>query len=166
MASLVQSLSNFRKFIVSRFPWRGFLILILIVLLSIWMFFAPEGILGKADAIGYAVCHRIGHRSFHIGETQFSVCARCAGQYLGAVLGMLFLGIFRRRRIVRDRGIKGRSLVLHPAGLPAAYNTGSGGSPVARDAPTSHPAHRSTIHYFVSRCIQWQNSSRLWVLHK
>ncbi len=62
------------------------------------MLYAPDGILGKADAIGYAVCHRLAPRSFHLGEYQFSVCARCSGQYLGAVLGMAFLTIFRRYR--------------------------------------------------------------------
>ena len=66
------------------------LILIVIGLISIWMYYGPEGVLGKADAVGYAVCHRIESRSFFIGEIQFSVCARCTGQYLGAVLGILF----------------------------------------------------------------------------
>jgi uncharacterized membrane protein len=101
MASFAETLSTFREFMLHRFPWRFFLILILFALVSIWMYFAPDGILGKADAIGYAVCHRIDHRSFHIGENQFSVCARCTGQYLGAVLGMVFLGVSRRRRVGR-----------------------------------------------------------------
>jgi uncharacterized membrane protein len=101
MASLVQSLSTLRDFILHQFPWRVVLIVLLVGLLAIWMYFAPDGILGKADAIGYAVCHRIDLRSFHIGEDQFSVCARCTGQYLGAVLGILFLAIFRRFRVGR-----------------------------------------------------------------
>jgi len=84
-----------------RFPWRVVLILLLVALLSIWMNFAPDGILGKANAVGYAVCHRIDHRSFEIGDVQFSVCARCTGQYLGAVLGIGFLSIFRRFRTGR-----------------------------------------------------------------
>lgn len=74
---------------------------ILVVIITIWMYFAPEGVFGKADAIGYAVCHRIAHRSFHVGDIQFSVCARCTGQYLGAVLGILYLSIFRRYRTGR-----------------------------------------------------------------
>ena len=69
------------------------------------MIFGPEGILGKADAVGYAVCHRIESRSFLIGEVQFSVCARCTGQYLGAVLGILFLMIFRPYRSGRPSWI-------------------------------------------------------------
>jgi uncharacterized membrane protein len=63
----------------------------------IWLLATPPGILGKADAIGYAVCHRIDTRSFHIGEIQLPLCARCTGQYLGAIIGLVFLGIFGRR---------------------------------------------------------------------
>ena len=65
-----------------------------VALLS-WLLNTPEGVLGKADAIGYAVCHRIDGRSFHLGDRQFPLCARCSGMYLGALLGvagMLALG--------------------------------------------------------------------------
>ncbi|MEW5869638.1 MAG: DUF2085 domain-containing protein [Chloroflexota bacterium] len=58
----------------------------------------PEGLLGKADAIGYAVCHRIDARSFHLGERQLSLCARCSGMFLGALLGLAYLARFRPRR--------------------------------------------------------------------
>lgn len=75
--------------------------ILLIVLLTVWILFSPDGLLGKADAIGYAVCHRIGNRSFHIGDRPISVCARCSGQYLGAVLSILFLSVFRRNRTGR-----------------------------------------------------------------
>ena len=64
----------------------------------IWILLTPLGIFGKADAIGYAVCHRIDVRSFHIGVRQLPLCARCTGQYLGAVLGLGFLWIFGKRR--------------------------------------------------------------------
>ena len=59
------------------------------ILLIIWLLFTPEGLLGKADALGYAVCHRIDTRSFHIDGRQMPLCARCTGMYLGAVLGLL-----------------------------------------------------------------------------
>ena len=55
-----------------------------------WFFNTPPGLLGKADAIGYAVCHRISERSFHIGSLQLPLCARCSGMYLGAVTGLVF----------------------------------------------------------------------------
>lgn len=99
MALLSESLSIVREFILYRFPWRPILVVSLFILISIWMIYAPDGILGKADAIGYAVCHRLDQRSFHIGDYQFSVCARCTGQYLGAVLGLVFLALLRPRRV-------------------------------------------------------------------
>jgi uncharacterized membrane protein len=58
----------------------------------------PSGIFGKADAVGYAVCHRIDTRSFHIGIRQLPLCVRCTGQYIGVVIGLGFLAIFGRRR--------------------------------------------------------------------
>ncbi|MFC1996868.1 DUF2085 domain-containing protein [Chloroflexota bacterium] len=98
---MVQSLSTIRDYFLVKFPWRVALVVFLVALVGTWMYFSPNGFLGKADAIGYAVCHRIGSRSFFIGDTQFSVCARCTGQYLGAVLGILFLMVFRRYRSER-----------------------------------------------------------------
>jgi uncharacterized membrane protein len=52
---------------------------------------APPGLLGKADAFGYAVCHRIDARSFQIGTRQLPLCARCSGMFFGALLGLVFL---------------------------------------------------------------------------
>jgi len=55
-----------------------------------WLSFAPPGLLGKADALGYAVCHRIEERSFMIGGRPLPLCARCTGIFLGALFGMLY----------------------------------------------------------------------------
>lgn len=55
-----------------------------------WIWLTPPGVLGKADAIGYAVCHRIAVRSFFFGERQFPLCSRCSGMYLGALGALLF----------------------------------------------------------------------------
>lgn len=63
-----------------------------------WLLNTPAGLLGKADAIGYAVCHRIDVRSFHLGERPVSLCARCTGMYLGALVGLAFLGVAAPRR--------------------------------------------------------------------
>jgi uncharacterized membrane protein len=56
-----------------------------------WLIYTPPGLLGKADAIAYAVCHRIASRSFLIGDRQTPLCARCTGMYLGALLGIGYL---------------------------------------------------------------------------
>jgi uncharacterized membrane protein len=64
-----------------------------------WMLNTPPGLLGKVDAIGYAVCHRIGERSFYIGNYQLPLCARCSGMYLGAVTGLVFQSIVGWKRL-------------------------------------------------------------------
>ena len=71
-------------------PWRWVLFALAVVLTVIWLFLTPEGLLGKADAVGYAVCHRIDVRSFHIGDRPVPLCARCSGMFLGAMLGLFF----------------------------------------------------------------------------
>lgn len=69
-----------------------------VVLLGTFLWIAPPGILGKADALGYAVCHRLDERSFHLEDgRQLPLCARCSGMYLGAVLGIGFQFAASRR---------------------------------------------------------------------
>lgn len=63
-----------------------------------WFIIAPEGALGKLDAIGYAVCHRIDVRSFHIGDRQLPLCARCTGEFYSAGLALLFQAIVSGRK--------------------------------------------------------------------
>lgn len=66
---------------------RGLLAVLVGCLLGIWLFNTPPGLLGKSDAVAYAVCHRIGSHSFYFGDRPFSLCARCSGQYLGFLWG-------------------------------------------------------------------------------
>jgi len=63
-----------------------------------WMYLSPEGALGKLDAIGYAVCHRIDARSFHVDDRQLPLCARCTGEFYAAGAGLLFQLIASGRR--------------------------------------------------------------------
>jgi uncharacterized membrane protein len=68
------------------------------LVVAAWLMLTPGGLLGKADAIGYAVCHRIDIRSFHLGSRALPLCARCSGMYLGALVGMAGLtGLGRLR---------------------------------------------------------------------
>ena len=62
-----------------------------------WFIIAPEGALGKLDAIGYAVCHRIDARSFQIDERQLPLCARCTGEFYAAGIALLFQAIVSGR---------------------------------------------------------------------
>ncbi len=69
-----------------------------LIVITVWLLNTPPGLLGKADGIGYAVCHRIDERSFHIGDRQLPLCARCSGMYLGAMAGIIYQAIFSGRR--------------------------------------------------------------------
>lgn len=76
---------------------KGLLILAVVVVLSAWWLNTPAGLLGKADAAGYAVCHRIASHSFRIGGRQLPLCARCSGMYLSALLGVAYLTSLGKR---------------------------------------------------------------------
>lgn len=69
-----------------------------ILALAAWFYIAPEGALGKLDAVGYAVCHRIDERSFQIGDRQLPLCARCTGEFNAAAAALLFQVIVSRKR--------------------------------------------------------------------
>ena len=66
--------------------------------LSAFLYISPAGVFGKLDAVGYAVCHRIASRSFHIHDHQLPLCARCTGEFMAAALTLLFQIGFRGRR--------------------------------------------------------------------
>ncbi len=103
---MTQAPKTLRSQRLQNIPWRKLGIVFSGAILFIWLINTPEGLLGKADAVGYAVCHRIDLRSFHIGLRQFSFCARCTGQYLGFVLGFAYqLGIGRRRAGTPPKGV-------------------------------------------------------------
>ena len=68
-----------------------------LIIIGGWLFFTPPGLLGKADAIAYAVCHRIPERSFFMSERQLPLCARCTGMYLGAFIGFVYQFRFGKR---------------------------------------------------------------------
>jgi len=123
-------------------PLTGkYLVLCLVGLLLVgWLLNTPAGLLGKADAIGYAVCHRIDLRSFHLGERQVPLCARCSGMYLGAMLGLAFQALTSRRRagmpprgvlvflgvLVLAFGVDGVNSYLHLfPGAPSLYEPGN-----------------------------------------
>jgi len=77
---------------------RWFVPIALLVVLAAFIFITPSGLLGKADGIGYAICHRIDHRSFHIGDRQLPLCARCTGEFNAAAITLIFLGFVSRKR--------------------------------------------------------------------
>ncbi len=81
-----------------RFTAASIIILVIAIALVVtWLILTPPGLMGKADAIGYAVCHRIAERSYDIGGRELPLCARCTGMYLGAFAGLVYLGRKGRR---------------------------------------------------------------------
>ncbi|MBE2232960.1 MAG: DUF2085 domain-containing protein [Anaerolinea sp.] len=75
-----------------RAPWLDWLLLAggLAVIALIWVI-TPGGLLDKADHVGYGICHQIPIRSPFFGGRQLPLCARCSGQFLGALAGLLLL---------------------------------------------------------------------------
>jgi uncharacterized membrane protein len=69
-----------------------------LTVLAGFLFITPPGLLGKADGIGYAVCHRIDERSFHLFGRQLPLCARCTGEFNAAATTFIFLGFVSRKR--------------------------------------------------------------------
>jgi uncharacterized membrane protein len=72
---------------------RLFIPVAALLVFAAWFSFTPPGLLGKADAIGYAICHRIDERSFQIGDRQLPLCARCTGEFYAAGISLLFFAI-------------------------------------------------------------------------
>ncbi len=97
--------------------WSKPLALVVVLILLGWIFNTPPGLLGKADAVGYAVCHRIDVRSFHLGARQLPLCARCSGMYLGAVLGFAYQAVFTPRR----GGAPSKGVIVLLGGLVLAF---------------------------------------------
>jgi uncharacterized membrane protein len=88
------------------------------LIVGLWLFGTPPGVLGKADAIGYAICHRIAERSFHTHDRPLSLCARCTGIYLGVITGLVFF-VWRGR--ARAGGLPPTKILLTIGLLGAVY---------------------------------------------
>jgi len=85
---------------------RGLIPLAALAALGAWVYLAPPGAMGKLDAIGYAVCHRIEARSFHVNGRQMPLCARCTGEFNAAAAALIVQGfVSRRRSRLPSRGI-------------------------------------------------------------
>ena len=61
----------------------------------------PATLLGKADVVGYGICHRLPERSFFLNGRQLPLCARCTGTFLGAIVGLVAMLLLGRRRASR-----------------------------------------------------------------
>lgn len=74
--------------------------------LAVWIYIAPPGLMGKLDAVGYAVCHRLDSHSLHIGDIQMPLCARCTGEFNAATIALVVQGVVGGRKSrLPNRGI-------------------------------------------------------------
>jgi uncharacterized membrane protein len=80
------------------FPLAWLIVLLAATALLAFFIVAPDGLLAKADMVGYAVCHRIESHSFAIAGRQLPLCARCSGTFIGALAGFLGQAVVLRRR--------------------------------------------------------------------
>jgi len=77
-----------------------------IIALSGWIYIAPPGLMGKLDAIGYAVCHRLSSHSLFVDGIQFPLCARCTGEFNAAAIALILQGfVSRKKSKLPNRGI-------------------------------------------------------------
>src|SRR5829696_2214085 len=102
-ASAQPRLTNLSRFLVP---------LTALIVFAVWFSFTPPGLLGKADAVGYAICHRIGERSFHIGARQLPLCARCTGEFFSAAISLLFFALVSPKKSGMPNWKIGAPLVL------------------------------------------------------
>ncbi len=56
---------------------------------ALWFSIPSERWGGRLWAVGSSVCHQIPSHSITIAGLQFPICARCAGLYLGSLIGLL-----------------------------------------------------------------------------
>jgi len=77
-------------------PWlAGTLLIATLVVFGVS---TPPGLLGKADMLGYAVCHQIESHSFVLAGRALPLCARCTGTFIGALVGLFGQRVLLRRR--------------------------------------------------------------------
>jgi len=77
---------------------RRILFVIFGLVLVGYALFPPLVPLEKANLVGYAICHQIPDRSFHIAGRRLPLCARCTGTYLGVAIGFAAMALLRRWR--------------------------------------------------------------------
>lgn len=80
--------------------YQPLMLAVSVLVIAVFLFSPPVTLLDKTHAIGYAVCHQIPGRSFHLDGQSLPLCARCTGTYLGALLGLVGMSLMKRRHSV------------------------------------------------------------------
>jgi len=79
-----------------RLAWIVLVVSLLVIVT--FLLSPPWTVLGKTRLVGYAICHQIPERSFHIHGEQLPLCARCTGIYMGALAGFTLMWLMGRKR--------------------------------------------------------------------
>jgi uncharacterized membrane protein len=87
-----------KRGITRRFVLSLAVVTVALVIVALFVESPPHSVLGKADLVGFGICHRIAARSFTFDGRQLPLCARCTGTFLGAMLGLSVMLLLRRQR--------------------------------------------------------------------
>jgi uncharacterized membrane protein len=82
----------------NRHPIHRILVLVCALIVAGYVLFSPLSPLAKSTLIGYSVCHQIPDHSFHLGEAQLPLCARCTGTYIGVAVAFAAMALLGRWR--------------------------------------------------------------------
>lgn len=65
-----------------------------------FLLFPSVTVLEKSHYVGYAICHQLPARTFHLDGHPLPLCARCTGIYLGALTAFVTIFLFKRQRAI------------------------------------------------------------------
>ena len=96
-----------KKIIIS-----GIIVVIAITIGANFFYHTPEGFYEKAFAVGSSVCHQIPSHSYINSGTQFPLCARCSGLYLGSFIGLCYFFTLGKRKAIPKKSLLALLLTL------------------------------------------------------
>ena len=79
-------------------PWGMSVRVLALLVLAAYLVLPPRSLQGKANLVGFGICHQYGTRSYFLGGKQLPLCARDTGTYLGALTGAAVILAGKRRR--------------------------------------------------------------------
>ena len=71
--------------------------------IALWLALPSDRWGGRMWAVGSSVCHQIPSHSLNVAGVQFPICARCAGLYLGSLLGLVYFGTRGKKKAAPPR---------------------------------------------------------------
>jgi uncharacterized membrane protein len=87
-----------KKGMIARGRLAWIVLVVSLLVIVTFLLSPPWTVLGKTRLVGYAICHQIPERSFHMHGEQLPLCARCTGIYMGALAGFTLMWLMGRKR--------------------------------------------------------------------